>query len=361
MAAEIRSGRRRPRDFAIFYRVNALSRVYEDALRQLGIPYVMLHSVEFYQRMEIKDLVAYLRLINNPRDEVALLRIINTPKRGIGDRTVEQLRQYAYRERLPMLDAARQCGLDSSMPTRTATKIAKFVALYDRLRLLATAPVEEILGNVLTETGYADALEASESEQDADRLANIHELLTAAKEFDAQTPEAGQLELFLEQVALVNETDDPEMGTDRAMLMTLHAAKGLEFPVVFIVAVEEKILPHDRSLQSRDPKQLEEERRLLFVGITRAKEELHLSVARMREMHAQRRYPVPSSFLMELMGDDVELREAVPSFSSSSRPWLEGRGSWTTHRTSSRLRQQMQPHWKRVGMTCIRTQSMSRT
>ena len=312
IAGELHSGRRRARDFAIFYRVNALSRVYEDALRRLGIPYQMLQSVEFYQRQEIKDLVAYLRLINNPRDEVALLRIINVPKRAIGDKTVERLRHYAQRERLSLLDAARQCGLASDISASIAAKVVKFVALYDRLRLLATAPVEEILGNVLELTDYARQFEESENEQDADRLANIRELLTAANEFDNHTPEAGQLELFLEQVALVNETDDADGGSDRVKLMTLHAAKGLEFPVVQIVAVEEKILPHERS--AGDPRQLEEERRLLFVGITRAMEELQLSVARQREYFGQKKYPVPSSFLMELAGDDVEMQEIAPAY-----------------------------------------------
>jgi DNA helicase II / ATP-dependent DNA helicase PcrA len=315
IAGDLQSGRRRAKDFAIFYRVNALSRVYEDALRRLGIPYKMLQSVEFYQRQEVKDLVAYLRLINNPRDEVALLRIINVPKRAIGDKTIERLRQYAIRERIPLLDAARQCGLATDIPARTATKIAKFVALYDRLSLLATAPVEEILGNVIELTEYAKQYEESENEQDADRLANIRELLTAANEFDNHMPEAGQLELFLEQVALVNEIDDADGGNDRVLLMTLHAAKGLEFPVVHIVAVEEKLLPHERS--TSDPRQLEEERRLLFVGITRAMEELQLSMARQREFFGQKRYPVPSSFLMELSGDDVELIEIAPSYASA--------------------------------------------
>jgi DNA helicase-2/ATP-dependent DNA helicase PcrA len=307
IAAEIHSGRRRPRDFAIFYRINALSRSLEIALREQGVPYQLIHAVEFYQRKEVKDMLAYLALLNNPRDDNAFLRIINTPARKIGVTTIKKLREYADRKGIPVLNAAREAGLIESIATRTATEIAKFVALFDRLSVLATRPVEEILGHVLDQTGYQQLLENSEDEQDQDRLANLQELLTAARQFDEMHPGDGHLEEFLEGVCLVNDTDAWEEEHDRATLMTLHAAKGLEFPVVFIVGLEEGLIPHERSAHS--DAELEEERRLLFVGITRAREELQLSRAYYREFRGQRKMTVPSRFLMELPRDEMELDE----------------------------------------------------
>ena len=192
--------------------------------------------------------------------------------------------------------------------------------MLDRLSLRAAAPVEEILGHVLAETAYADILEASEDPTDSDRLANIQELLTAAREFDEQNPVEAPLETFLEQTALVNDTDAWEAETDRATLMTLHAAKGLEFPVVYIVAVESGLLPHERSKD--DPDKLEEERRLLFVGITRAEEHLQLSMAEYRSFRGQRWPTVPSPFLMELPREEMELRElAAKRVNRASHPF----------------------------------------
>ncbi len=298
IAREIRAGRRRPRDFAIFYRVNALSRSLEFALRGEGVPYQMVNGLEFYQRREIKDTLAYLRLINNPRDDNAFLRVINTPPRGIGKSTIERLGEHAVARRLSLLDAARESGLIESLNKRAAVAVAKFVSLYDRLSLVAAAGVEEVLGHVLSASGYQQLLRESDDEGDQERLANIEELLTAARQFDEHHPGEGALEAFLEEACLVNDTDAWQADDDRVTLMTLHASKGLEFPVVFIVALEEGLLPHERSRQSDDL--LEEERRLLFVGITRACEELHLSLATNREFRGQRRGTVPSQFLMEL-------------------------------------------------------------
>jgi DNA helicase-2/ATP-dependent DNA helicase PcrA len=307
IAAEVRSGRRRARDFAIFYRMNALSRSLEFALRDYGVAYQMVNGLEFYQRKEIKDVLAYLHLLNNPRDNVAFLRIVNTPPRGIGRSTLVRLSEHAQRHGLTLLEAACQSGLIESLPKRAAVAVARFVALLDRLTLKAIGDVEELLGHVLAESGYQGALQQSEAEEDFERLANIEELLTAAREFDAEHPGGGHLDEFLEQAALVNETDAWEVDDDRVTLMTLHAAKGLEFPVVFIVALEESILPHERSRESAD--QLEEERRLLFVGLTRAQRELHLSLARYREFRGQRRMTVPSQFLLELPHDELDMTE----------------------------------------------------
>jgi DNA helicase-2/ATP-dependent DNA helicase PcrA len=309
IAEEVQSGRRRPRDYAIFYRTNALSRSLEFALRDFGIPYQMVNGLEFYQRKEIKDILAYLHLLNNPRDSVAFLRIINTPPRGIGRSTIQQLVDYAAAKAKPLLEAAREAGLIESLAKRAAVAVARFVAIYDRLSMFIAGPVEEIMRQVLVESGYQQALAESEDEGDQERLANIEELITAAREFDEQNPGENRLERFLEQASLVNDTDAWELDDDRVTLMTMHAAKGLEFPVVFIIAVEEKLLPHERSRES--PADLEEERRLLFVALTRAREDLQLSLARYREFRGARRMSVPSQFLLELPREELDMTELL--------------------------------------------------
>ncbi len=319
IASEVHAGRRRPRDFAIFYRVNALSRNLEFALRGEGVPYQMVNGLEFYQRREIKDILAYLRLLNNPRDDNALLRVINTPPRGIGKSTLERLTEHAVAKRQSLLDAARESGLIESLNKRAAVAVAKFVSMYDRLSLVSIAGVEEVLGHVLSESGYQQLLSESDDESDQERLANIEELLTAARQFDEHHPGDGALEAFLEEACLVNDTDAWEADDDRVTLMTLHASKGLEFPVVFVIALEEGLLPHERSRENDNL--VEEERRLLFVGITRACEELNLSLAANREFRGQRRGAVPSQFLMELPRG--EMRVVVPT-SLSEPDWEIG-------------------------------------
>jgi DNA helicase-2/ATP-dependent DNA helicase PcrA len=296
---------RRPRDFALFYRVNALSRSLERALREFGVPYQMIRGQEFYQRKEIKDVLAYCQLINNPRDDQALLRTINTPARGIGKKTIDRLGEFAYIHGLPILEACRAASSIEGLNPRTAKKVLDYVAMIDRFGQLAAAPLEEILGTVLAETRYRDLLAESDDEDDLNRLANIEELLTDARQFDEAHPQAGALEEYLENAWLVNETDQWQADTDKVTMMTLHAAKGLEFPVVYIVALEQGLLPHERSIN--DDEQLEEERRLAFVGITRAEESLQLSYAVHRDFRGQRRRTVPSPFLLEMPRDEMQL------------------------------------------------------
>jgi DNA helicase-2/ATP-dependent DNA helicase PcrA len=303
----IQSGKRQPKDIAIFYRINALSRGYEAALRDEGIPYQLVRGVEFYQRKEIKDVLSYLLLANNPRDDNAFLRVINTPARGIGRSTIDKLADHANARGLSLLDAAREAGMIESLAKKSAVSVAKFVGLFDRICVHVLRPLEELLGHVLSETEYQDMLKDSEDPDDQDRLANIEELLTAAREFDERHPGDGHLEEFLEQTSLVADTDDWDSTSDRVTLMTMHAAKGLEFPVVFIGAVEKGLIPHERS--EKDEAQMEEERRLLFVGITRAKERLQLSLAKRRDFRGRSGYTIPSQFLFELPRDEMEMEE----------------------------------------------------
>ncbi len=312
----VQSGRRRPRDFAVFYRVNALSLPLELAFREVGIPYQLIQGVEFFQRKEIRDILAYLQIVHNPRDDETLLRVINTPARSIGRTTLAHLGDFAAANGLSLLEAARQCGNLPSLSKRTAVLVAKFVKLVDNLAAVADAPIEEMIGHVLTATGYKRQFEDSEDEDDLQRLANIEELLTAAREFDERKEGRSRLDEFLEETSLVGDTDDLEVESDRVTLMTLHASKGLEFPVVFLIAAEEGLLPHERSRDKLD--QLEEERRLLFVGITRAEEELQISRADKRDFRGQRKITIPSQFLMELPRGEMEIVDRSGFGSSTS-------------------------------------------
>ena len=313
IAGDIAAGRRSARDFAIFYRTNALSRSFELALHEAGVPYQMINGVEFFQRKEIKDVLAYLQLVNNPHDEVALLRVINTPARGIGKTTIERLGHFAQRQGISLLDSARGVRAVETISPRAAMLVAKFVQIVDRLIAAGApgtpgrGPIEELLGLVLSETGYEAMLKASGDEEDDQRLANIQELLTVAREFDERHPGGGNLEAFLEETALVNDTDEWETQLDRVTLMTLHASKGLEFPCVYLVAVEEGLLPHQRSQGQAE--QLEEERRLMFVGITRAQQRLQISLAQYRDFRGERKPVIPSSFLMELPRGEMAVQQ----------------------------------------------------
>lgn len=309
IAHEVREGRRRPRDFAVFYRMNALSRQIEQSFVEHGLPYQIVNGLEFYQRKEIKDVMAYLHLLNNPAVDVPLLRIINTPTRGIGKATIDKLREHANRQSITLLEACRESGLVESINKKSAMAVAKFVAIIDELRAHIHDPLEAVIGRVLSASGYREVLVNSEAEEDQERLANIEELLTAAHEFDAQHPEGGTLDQFLEHSSLVADTDAFAGEADKVTLMTLHAAKGLEFPCVFIIAAEQGILPHERSKDHPDRE--EEERRLLFVGITRAEEELQISYAHYRSFRGRLWPTVPSPFLMELPRGEMESYEAT--------------------------------------------------
>ena len=315
IAMSITTSARSPRDFAILFRTNALSRSLEVALRSRGVPYQLLRGVEFFKRREIRDVVAWLRLLRNPRDDEALLRVVNVPARGIGRQSLDLLSAWAAAHPMPLLTA---CGRAKSVPglsARAATSIGRFAALQASLaRVAASEPsVAALLEAVLEQTGYRAMLADDEDEEGDDRLANVEELITAARQADAayasdpqgREEDESPLGSFLDTTALVADTDVWDPAADRVSLMTFHAAKGLEFPVVFLVAMEDGILPHQRSLDH--PDQLEEERRLVFVGITRGMEQVHASCARMRDYRGTRRIGCPSLFLAEITGAGTEV------------------------------------------------------
>jgi len=322
VAMGVEGGEIRPRDVAIFCRMNAMTRSLEHAFRARGIPYQIVNGVEFYQRKEIKDVLAYLHLLNNPANDVALQRIINVPARGIGTKTLKTIQQYAAQRRISMLQGAREIDSIPGLAQRSAKKVKEFVALIDRMAIKATAPLADLLQFLLEESGYDEYLAAtSVDEADNNPQANVDELISSAVEFDHQYAEPGALEAFLEQVALISDTDAWEDEDDRVTLMTLHAAKGLEFPHVYIIAVEERILPHERSLESSS--QLEEERRLLFVGMTRAQRRLQLSFSRRRVVRGATRPAAPSQFLMELPRETMQIARSEDPATFTSR-WGTG-------------------------------------
>ncbi len=312
----IRSGRRRPRDYAVFYRINALSRVVESIFRQYGVLYRVVNGVEFYQRKEIKDVLAFLSLLNNPRDDVAFLRVVNEPARGIGKTTLDKLQRLATSERLTLLEAARDSAVLKTISKRPAISLAQFAGMMDRLGDHVHEPVANILGHVLQATRYREQYAESSAEEDLQRVANIEELFTVARQFDETHPEQGALEAFLEVSSLVNDTDAFDDEDDSVSLMTLHAAKGLEFPVVTILAMEEGLIPHERS---KTAEAIEEERRLLFVGITRAKQELYLSSAKQRMFRGMTMATIPSWFLNELPRKEMDWSDSSRARFSSER------------------------------------------
>jgi DNA helicase-2/ATP-dependent DNA helicase PcrA len=294
-----KNGERSWSDFAIFYRVNALSREIEQALLRHQIPYQVAAGVAFYERAEVKDLLAYLQLIHNPRNHVAFLRIVNKPLRGIGKKSLVRLANFATRRRFSLLEAARQ-ATEVPRLTRTASKaLTRFAAMIDEL---STEPstVEELLVAAIGRSGYVREWEEEPTEQDSQHLSVVNELVVAARQYDQIWRDEASLEGFLETCSLVSDVDDLNSSAGKVTLMTLHAAKGLEFPEVFIIGVEQSLIPHERVMSADDPKQYEEERRLLFVGMTRARERLTLTSTVQRETRGRQLYSIPSPFLSEM-------------------------------------------------------------
>jgi len=286
-------------DFAIFYRVNALSRPLELSLGRHRIPYQVAAGLAFYERAEVKDLLAYFRLISNPADRLAFQRVVNTPVRGIGKTTIARLMDWADQQGIAPLDAARQADQFPGLTRRASLALGRFAEIIDRLAKTPFAGVSPLFDELLKQTGYGTGLDKHD-EADLQKLANIEELRNAAAQYDQEHAADPTLQGFLENSSLVADLDSVDESSGKVTLMTLHAAKGLEFPVVFIAAVEEGLLPHDRSLRSESPNEVEEERRLMFVGVTRARERLLLTRTWSRDMRGQRMLSAPSRFLEEL-------------------------------------------------------------
>jgi DNA helicase II / ATP-dependent DNA helicase PcrA len=295
---------------AIFYRTNAQSRVFEEVFIRAGLPYKVVGGVRFYERREVRDLLAYLRLIANANDEVSLRRVLNVPKRGIGDRAEECVAAQASRQRTSFARALARPGDIPDLAARSARSIEAFNDLIGGLRESAQAgcPVGDLADAVLERSGYLAELQASADLQDESRIENLKELVSVAREYDSRNPD-GSLPDFLEQVALVADADQIPDGEDHGglvTLMTLHTAKGLEFPVVFLTGLEENVFPHERA--SGDERELAEERRLAYVGITRAEQRLYLTRAVARTWWGRPAYHKQSRFLSEIPEALIEWR-----------------------------------------------------
>ncbi|MFF3851623.1 DNA helicase PcrA [Micromonospora sp. NPDC002575] len=315
----------RPGDVAVFYRTNAQSRVFEEVFIRIGLPYKVVGGVRFYERKEVRDALAYLRAVVNDDDTVSLRRVLNTPRRGIGERAEACVEALSSRDRISFGAALRRAGDAPGISTRAANGIGDFVALLDGARELAeTGTPEEVLEALLTRSGYLTELEESLDPQDAGRVDNLQELVSVAREYTERVEALGAegeratVAGFLEQVALVADadqipSDDPEhQGV--VTLMTLHTAKGLEFPVVFLTGLEDGVFPHLRALG--DTRELEEERRLAYVGITRARQRLYLSRAVTRSAWGQPAYNPPSRFLEELPPELVRWERTEGTYTS---------------------------------------------
>lgn len=287
------------KDFAVLYRTNAQSRAIEDRFVRKGIPYRLFGGVRFYERKEIKDILAYLKLIDNSADAVAIKRIINVPKRGIGDKTVETAENAASKNGTTLFEALG-CAAEYPELKSRGKKLGEFYELICSFKQKAEElSVHELIEYVVNATGYRDELEQDGSDDAMMRIENIEEFASKAAEFEKENENA-TLSAFLEDVALVADIDSYSEDDDAVVLMTLHSAKGLEFPYVFMIGMEEGLFPSGRATNTGDPKELEEERRLCYVGITRAKKELFLTYARQRMQHGQFVYNAPSRFLGEL-------------------------------------------------------------
>lgn len=330
------SGESNPGDTAIFYRTNAQSRIFEEIFMRAAIPYKVVGGLRFYERKEVKDLLAYLRVLANPADEVSLRRIINFPKRGIGDRALEEVEAFADAQAISFWNALLRVAEAGGVPNKAAQSIAKFTSVLSALAVLVEAKTKPsvIMEAVLEQSGLLTELEASTDPQDEVRVENLKELVSAAMEYEERDfdelveDEEISLSGFLEKVSLVADSDEIPEGTDHGgvvTLMTLHTAKGLEFPTVFLTGMEDGIFPHARTLD--DPKEIEEERRLAYVGLTRAEKRLYISRAEYRLTFGTPKYNPGSRFLDEIPTSLIEWKNENKSSSGSSSTSLRRRSA----------------------------------
>ncbi|WP_432188457.1 DNA helicase PcrA [Streptomyces sp. Tue6028] len=320
------AGEAKAGDVAVFYRTNAQSRVFEEVFIRVGLPYKVVGGVRFYERKEVRDVLAYLRVLSNPEDSVPLRRILNVPKRGIGERAEAMIDALSQREKISFPQALRRVDEAYGMAARSTNAVKRFNTLMEDLRTIVEsgAGPATVLEAVLERTGYLAELQASTDPQDETRIENLQELAAVALEFEQESGEgeaAAGLSEFLERVALVADSDqipDEEDGNGVITLMTLHTAKGLEFPVVFLTGMEDGVFPHMRALGQ--VKELEEERRLAYVGITRARERLYLTRSSMRSAWGQPSYNPPSRFLEEIPATHLDWKRTGATSPVSSGP-----------------------------------------
>jgi DNA helicase II / ATP-dependent DNA helicase PcrA len=297
----LKEGKKTPKDFAVFYRTNAQSRVLEDQFRSRGITYKLVGGVRFYDRMEIKDVLAYLRAMVNPSDEVSLRRIINVPARGIGKTTIEKIQELAQQNKITFYDAILLAAEQRLVHSGAAKKLREFRNLLDQMiEKSKVVKTSELFVDVLDSTGYILRLKEENTPESQARIENLEELSNAIRQFEQERGEEASLTQFLEEMALVSEADKADVGDDYVTLMTLHISKGLEFPVVFMIGMEEGLFPSARSFDASDPESVEEERRLAYVGMTRAREKLFMTRARSRRVWGQEQSHPPSRFLKEI-------------------------------------------------------------
>ena len=338
-------------DMAILYRTNAQSRVLEEALIKRALPYTMVGGTKFYDRKEIKDVLAYLRVLYNPFDDLSLLRIINVPKRSIGATTVSKLQDYARENGTSLFMTLTQLHLVDTIKGKTKEKLEEFgILIFTLVAEMDDKSVLDILEAILDRTSYLAQLEESTDPQDQARAENIGELLSVAKDFQDTNP-TGTVEDFLEQVALVNDVDSFEQEESKVTLMTLHAAKGLEFPIVFLGGLEEGLFPHNRTLMN--PEEIEEERRLAYVGITRAEKELYISNATTRTVFGRTSSYLPSRFIDEIPAELVDSLRAKRRIPDDIKPTVPRHMSVASRPvTKPIIRNEVIADWK-VGDTAI--------
>ncbi len=334
------AGEAKAGDVAVFYRTNAQSRVFEEIFIRVGLPYKVVGGVRFYERKEVRDVLAYLRVLANPEDSVPLRRILNVPKRGIGDRAEAMIDALSQREKISFPQALKRVDEAYGMAARSTNAVKRFNTLMEDLRTVVEsgAGPATVLEAILERTGYLAELQASTDPQDETRIENLQELAAVAMEFEQERGEEEQRTLadFLEQVALVADSDqipDEEDGDGVITLMTLHTAKGLEFPVVFLTGMEDGVFPHMRALGQT--KELEEERRLAYVGITRARERLYLTRSTLRSAWGQPSYNPPSRFLEEIPPTHLEWKRTGATAPASSGPVSAVAASLSSSRSRS--------------------------
>ncbi len=333
-------------DQAVFYRTNAQSRVLEEALRRARVPYVIYGGTKFYERMEVKDVISYLRLCQNPHDNVSFMRAVQTPSRGIGKTTLARLQVLAAEMGISLFEATSRLDAAPDINAAARKRLSDFASFIAHLQSgTALLKMQEIVPYIIDASGYLAYLRALPPQEATDRLANVEELTEAMAEYGKQNADADShptLGGFLDQAALVSDIDSLDEGQGVLPLMTLHLAKGLEFPVVYMVGMEEGLLPHRSSLDQ--PDELEEERRLCYVGITRAREKLHMLYAFRRRVYGNEQYNIPSRFLKDIPKELLEWKK-VEATRPSPSPYGGGSGRGGAHSYRSPERTSSTPHW----------------